>query len=89
MSENRDSKQQQSQQSTGTAEHMNSDRTAQQNQSTTLSDDEKHNIASQIGEAQNKVADIADTGALSGRDDASGGTGERMETQNSGQPTDR
>lgn len=69
----------------GSAENMGKDRSAQQ--------------ANQTEGAQNKtpqsidesvpVGNLRDMGALSGRDDASGGSGDGMENTNSSEPTER
>jgi hypothetical protein len=80
---------QQAQQGSGSAENMGQDRSAQQNSNTVLSDEEKQNLAAQMGEGPNAVVGLKDLGALSGRDDASGGSGDRMEDQSTGAATDR
>ena len=77
------------QQPTGSAEQSNRDRDEQLYPLTDLSDDQRHNIASQIGEKEDSIASISDLGQMSGRDDAAGGTGDRMEDQSSNQETDR
>lgn len=53
------------------------------------SEQDQQNIAQEIGEDPNRVAGIRDTGALSGRDDSAGGSGDRMEEGSSGNPTER
>src|SRR4051812_48077359 len=78
-----------SQQGSGSAENKGQDRNAQQNSKTVLSDEERQNLASQMGEGPNAVVGLKDLGALSGRDDASGGSGDRMETGSTGDATDR
>lgn len=40
-----------------------------------MSENEKSDIASQIGESKGDVRTFSDLGGLSGRDDAAGGTG--------------
>ena len=77
-----------SQQGTGSAENQGSDRNAQQNTKTVLSDEERENLAAQMGEGPNAVVGLKDLGALSGRDDASGGSGDRMEDSSTGDATD-
>lgn len=86
--ENKDSRPA-SQPGTGSAENKGGDRSEQVNKKKDLSRGDKQDIASQIGEPARRVGSIRDTGALSGRDDSSGGSGDRMEDQNTGQATDR
>ena len=50
---------------------------------------DKQTIAREIGEDPSRVASVRDTGALSGRDDSAGGSGDRMEEESSGDPTER
>ena len=78
-----------SQQGSGSAENKGQDRNAQQNSKTVLSDEERQNLAAQMGEGPNAMVGLKDMGALSGRDDASGGSGDRMENESTGVPTDR
>jgi hypothetical protein len=72
---------------TGSAEQTGRNRDEQKltNTSTT----EKSHIASQIGEDENNITTISELGGMSGRDDASGGTGDRMETENTNEETGR
>ena len=77
------------QQGSGSAENKGQGRNAQQNSNTTLSDDERRNLAEQLGETPNSIVGLKDIGALSGRDDAAGGSGDRMETGSTGDATDR
>ena len=86
--ENKDAKQQ-SQQGTGSAENKGQDRNEQVSRSKDISRQDRQNIASEIGEDPKRVGSIRDTGALSGRDDSSAGSGDRMEGQNTGERTDR
>lgn len=79
---------QQSQAGSGSAEQTGRERAAQQ-QNLQPGNNEKQDIASQIGEDRNRVSSIRETGGLSGRDDAAGGSGDRMENENSNEPTDR
>ena len=79
----------QSQPGSGSAENRGENRVYQGHNKTDISEQEKKDIAAEIGEDSNKVADLKDTGALSGRDDAAGGSGDRMEEQSTGQATDR
>ncbi|HYH15464.1 MAG TPA: hypothetical protein VD794_09595 [Flavisolibacter sp.] len=78
-----------SQEGTGSAENRGQDRTQQQAKNTKLSQEERQDIGNQLGADKNRVADLDDLGMLSGRDDSSGGTGDRMEDQSTGQGTDR
>ena len=79
----------QSQQGTGSAENKGENRENQLTPNTSLTQPEKEDIAAQIGEDKNAIAGMKDLGAVSGRDDASGGSGDRMEGQSTGQETDR
>jgi hypothetical protein len=80
--ENRKEQFESSQQGSGSAENIGKNRSDQKNPNMKMSDDEKQNIASEIGENPDNVADLQDLGALSGRDDAAGGSGDRMERTN-------
>ena len=86
--ENKDSKQK-SQPGTGSAENRGQDRNQQVNRSKDLSQSDKQDMASQIGEKPGRIASQRDMGALSGRDDSSGGSGDRMEGEDTGKGTDR
>lgn len=86
--ENKDSRQK-SQPGTGSAENRGQNRNEQMNRSKDLSQGEKQDMASQIGEKPGRIASQRDMGVLSGRDDSSGGSGERMEGENTGEGTDR
>lgn len=87
--ENKQESFQTAQQSSGSAEDKGEARTAQQNNNAVLSDEEKQNLAAQLGEGPNAVVGLKDLGAVSGRDDASGSSGDGMESQSTGQHTDR
>ena len=76
------------QEGTGSAENTDRDRNDQQNPKTDLSNEERRSIASEIGEDESRISSIKDMGGISGRDDASGGTGDGMENQSTGQTTD-
>jgi len=80
---------QQSQQGSGSAENTGGERNHQFNEMTELSLEERMNVADQIGIPVDNVADASQTGAMSGRDDAAGGSGDRMEDENTGERTDR
>ena len=86
---NMEQQNQQQQGGTGGAENTGNDRNDQQNKSTDLSNTEKESVANEIGESSDSVTTIRDLGQLSGRDDASGGTGDQMENQNTGQNTEK
>jgi hypothetical protein len=73
---------------TGSAEQTGRDRNEQQS-ATDLSSHDKHNIASQIGEKESSIRSVSEMGGESGRDDLSGGSGDRMEQENTGEHTDR
>jgi hypothetical protein len=77
------------QQGSGSAENKNEGRESQQNPNTHLSKQDKQKVAGEMAKGPNPVADLSDLGALSGRDDASGGSGDRMEDESTGAPTDR
>lgn len=80
---------QRSQSGTGSAEQTGSNRDDQKNPLTNLSSGEKQDIASQIGVQDNSITSIDEMGDLSGRDDASGGSGDRMEGEHTNERTDR
>jgi len=75
----------QGKQGTGSAEQTGRDRNEQLQQGT----ESNQKIASQIGEEKGRVGSLNDLGAMSGRDDASGGSGDRMENESTGEATDR
>jgi hypothetical protein len=79
---------QQGQQGSGSAENTGRQR-QEQTANTTLSEHDKQTIADQIGENKESVVGLKDLGAVSGRDDASGGSGDRMEDQSTGGATIR
>lgn len=87
--ENNNTSSQQAQQGSGSAENIGQQRSAQQNTNAILSDEEKQNLAAQLGEGPNAVVGLKDLGALSGRDDTAGGSGDGMESQSTGDATDR
>ena len=80
---------QQSQQGTGSAENKGEKREKQVAGNTDISSREKSDIAKEIGVSSGQVFNLKDLGALSGRDDASGGSGDRMENENTRERTDR
>jgi hypothetical protein len=79
---------QQQQGGTGSAESQGRNR-EEQKTSTQLSATEKQEIASQVDVEATDIADIQQTGAVSGRDDAAGGSGDDMESTSSDEATDR
>lgn len=85
---NKDAKQQ-AQPGSGSAENKGQERREQVNQSKDISREDRQHIADEIGEHPSKLANLRDLGSLSGRDDASGGSGDRMENESTGRRTDR
>jgi hypothetical protein len=79
----------QPQEGTGSAENTGRDRKEQFNELSELSLEERMNVADQIGVPVEQVSDAAATGAMSGRDDAAGGSGDDMENESTGEETDR
>ena len=73
----------------GSAENKGQDRQEQVSRNRDLSGQDKRNVARDIGEAPSRVGSIRDTGALSGRDDSAGGSGDRMDQESTGDPTER
>jgi hypothetical protein len=86
--ENKDSMQK-SQPGTGSAENRGQGRSEQKNRSKDMSQSDKQDLASEIGEEPGRIASQRDMGVLSGRDDSSGGSGDWMEGENTGKDTDR
>jgi hypothetical protein len=80
---------QESQEGSGSAENKGLDRDQQRAKNTKLDQQEQQNIGNQLGSDKNRVADLDDQGLLSGRDDYSGGSGDRMEDESTGEPTSR
>ena len=78
-----------SQEGSGSAESRGQNRNEQQAKNTKLNSQEKRDVASQLGKGKNRVADLDDLGMRSGRDDASGGSGDRMEDESTGKDTNR
>jgi hypothetical protein len=79
---------QQSQQGSGSAEQTGGNRKAQHHPMTDLSWQEKKEIGKEAGTPA-PVTSIKDMGGMSGRDDASGGSGDDMENESSGESTDK
>ena len=84
-----DDRNQQTQQGTGSAENTGQERSQQFNEMSELSLEERMNVADQIGIPARDVIDASATGTSSGRDDLSGGSGDRMEEESTGEATDR
>ena len=74
---------------TGSAENIGDERESQKAPLTTLNEGQKKEIADQAGLKPEDIADVQQTGALSGRDDASGGSGDDMTSTSSNEGTDR
>lgn len=79
---------QKSQQGSGSAENRGQDREHQVSK-TDLSGKERQDISSGMGKDANRMTTIREMGGMSGRDDASGGSGDRMEDENTGEGTGR
>ena len=75
-------------QGSGSAENIGESRDAQKNRDFGLSNEQKEDIANQIGVNKDEIADPEDLGAGSGRDDNAGGFGDGMRYQNTDEPTD-
>lgn len=80
---------QRSQAGTGSAEQTGRDRDEQRLSTSDMSSSDKNDIASQIGESSDSITTINELGQMSGRDDAAGGSGDRMEGENTNEGTDR
>ena len=80
MDNNKSNRQQQG--GTGSAEQTGRDRQEQKQSVGQLNENEKAEGASGIGEEENNISTLSDLGLFSGRDDAAGGSGERMEEEN-------
>ena len=72
---------------TGSAENQGRDREDQRAKNTTVSEDEKQNIADQTGLKPEDITDVQETGGLSGRGDAAGGSGDDMTTTSTNDKT--
>lgn len=80
---------QQQQGGSGSAENKGDARDAQKATLTTLNEQQTVDIAEQTGLQPTDIADLQSTGALSGRDDAAGGSGDDMTSTSSNTGTDR
>ena len=73
----------------GSAENKNEGREFQKAAKTEVRTEERADIAAQTGLQSSDIADLRETGALSGRDDLSGGSGDGMENTSDNEPTER
>ncbi len=73
----------------GSAENKGQSREDQKAQNTVVGEQERSDIAEQAGLKPGEVADLQDLGGPSGRDDASGGSGDDMNNTSSNQGTER
>ena len=73
----------------GSSENVGENRNAQKNEKATVGSDERKDIAEQTGLKPEDIGDIQQTGNLSGRDDAAGGSGDRMEETSDNDATDK
>jgi hypothetical protein len=73
----------------GSAENKGQGRDDQTNSSTIVSSGQREDIAEQTGLKADDIADVQDLGALSGRGDAAGGSGDHMENTSTNEGTDR
>ena len=78
-----------SQQGSGSAENQDQSRKEQLNRFNDATHQDKEDVAREIGEATENIAGLKDLGAMSGRDDASGGSGDGMENEHTRHRTDR
>ncbi len=77
-----------SQQGSGSAENRGQDR-ADQLSPATGEAPRTEKIKESLGNDSGRLSSIRELGGLSGRDDISGGSGNRMEEQSTGQQTDK
>ncbi|MDB5232974.1 MAG: hypothetical protein JWN76_3779 [Chitinophagaceae bacterium] len=83
------SNEQKTQPGTGSAENQNRSRDEQSNKLASLNPETRTKLSNELGGNPDDIADIKDTGNLSGRDDYSGNHDEGMTNQNTGETTDR
>ena len=76
------------QEGSGSAENQGRSRQDQLSQSWNEPENQQE-LRDALGNDADRLGSLKDTGALSGRDDAAGGSGDRMEDQHTGQGTDR
>jgi len=72
----------------GSAEQQGRDREEQMQPLKKVNEQERADIAESTGISPDRIADLADMGTLSGRDDQAGGSGDQMDTQRTGADTD-
>jgi hypothetical protein len=77
----------QSKSGTGSAEQTGRDRTEQRQEQKDVDQQKRQDVASQIGESANDITSAKELGQMSGRDDASVGSGDGMENENTGERT--
>jgi hypothetical protein len=80
---------QKSQQGSGSAENQGGKREEQFNQTAHLGEKEKRDMEEQAGLGRDRITTLEETGALSGADDNSGGSGDNMSGQDTGEETER
>ena len=73
----------------GSAENKGESREAQKAQMTNIPEQERKDIADQTGLKPDDIVDLQQTGALTGRDDAAGGSGHGMTGTSSNEGTER
>ena len=77
----------QSKSGTGSAEQTGRDRTEHRQEQQDVDQQKRQDVASQIGESASDITSAKELGQMSGRDDASGGSGDGMENENTGERT--
>jgi hypothetical protein len=77
------------QQGSGSAENRGDSRESQKAQYTQTDKDERKDLAEQAGLGRKRMSDLDELGALSGRDDYAGGSGDDMSNQSTNEETDR
>ncbi|OLY92949.1 hypothetical protein SAMN05444008_10445 [Cnuella takakiae] len=78
----------QPQEGSGSAENQGRSRIEQRQPMRDVTEEQKRDIEQEIGTGSGSVAGIGELGGNSGRDDASGGSGDGMENQHTRQATD-
>ena len=77
------------QQGSGSAENSGDNREAQKAKYTQTDKEERKDLAQEAGLGRKRLTDLDEMGALSGRDDYAGGSGDEMSDQSTNQDTDR
>lgn len=85
---NQDQQNRQNSGGTGSAENRGDSRQDQQ-QNADQNESTRQNVSEQLGDESVPVSSVRDLGGLSGRDDASGGSGDDMENTSTNEPTER